>query len=101
MSYELRAYLNFPGTTRKALEYYHSIFGGDLQLMTFRDAHALPETSTGIDKIMNAELRTEFFTLMASDIIEETPYPVTVGNNFNLALVGSGTDALEALAAAL
>lgn len=98
MSIELRAYINFSGNAREAFEYYESVFGGELQVMTFRDAQALPETSSGLDKVMNAELRTTHFTLMGSDIIEETPFEVTVGNNFNLGLVGDGAATLDEIA---
>lgn len=100
MAYELRAYINFPGNTREAMEYYHSIFGGELQIMTFGDIQALPADSPSLNKVMNSELRTEAFTLMAADIIDETPIDVTLGNNFNIALVGNSAETLQALAPA-
>ncbi|WP_051259306.1 VOC family protein [Schaalia suimastitidis] len=100
MAYELRVYLNFPGNTAEAMTYYQGIFGGELQIMTFGDAQALPEGSPSLDKVMNAELRTPHFTLMAADIIAETPIEVTLGNNYNIALVGESVQTLEELASA-
>ena len=35
MSSQLNPYLNFNGTTRQALEFYASVFGGELTLSTF------------------------------------------------------------------
>ncbi|MDO5644699.1 MAG: VOC family protein [Dermabacter sp.] len=98
MSVELRAYINFEGTTREAMEYYQSVFGGELMVTTFGEAHAQPADSPSATKVMNSQLSTDLFTLMAADIIEETPFEVRVGNNFNLALVGDSAADLEAIA---
>jgi uncharacterized glyoxalase superfamily protein PhnB len=40
MASRLNPYLNFPGTTRQAMELYASVFGGELTVMTFADAGA-------------------------------------------------------------
>ena len=80
----LNPYLNFDGTAREAMEFYQSVFGGDLNVMTFGDMGDDGELK---DKVMHSQLTTpQGFTLMASD-----PAPgqeVTVGNNFGVSLSG-------------
>lgn len=60
----LNPYLNFAGNTREAMEYYHGIFGGTLNVSTFADfgMEGMPADGT-----MHAELSTDHFVLMASD----------------------------------
>ncbi|GAA1334628.1 MULTISPECIES: VOC family protein [Brachybacterium] len=98
MTVQLRAYLNFPGTTREALETYRDIFGGELILSTFGEFHAVPEGHEAAGKIMHAELTTEHFVLNAADAIPDM-HPVTIGDNVNLALMGTGEEDLAALTA--
>ena len=99
MSYALRPYLNFPGTTREAMEFYRSVFGGELVLNTFGDFHALPEGSPSLDKVMHSELRSEHITLAAADEIEETPFEVVYGNAVTLAIMGDADSEQELRAA--
>ncbi len=64
----LNPYLTFAGNAREAMEYYHSVFGGELAMNTFREFHMedLPEDE--LDGIMHAQLTTPTgFTLMGSD----------------------------------
>lgn len=96
MTVQLRPYLNFPGTTREALEFYRGIFGGELTVSTFGQYHAVPEGHEAEDKIMHAELVTEHFVLNAADAIPDM-HPVTIGDNINLSLLGSGAADLDAL----
>ena len=37
MATKLYPYLNFPGNAREAMEFYQSVFGGKLDVMTFGD----------------------------------------------------------------
>jgi len=99
MSYALHAYVNFPGTTREALEFYRSIFGGELTFSTFGDYQAAPEGSDAADRIMHASLITQRFSLFASDEVEGMP-PVRYGDSVSLAFMGRGVDALEELTVA-
>lgn len=100
MSLALRPYLNFPGTTREALEFYQGIFGGELTITTFGEFQALPENSPSNDKVMHSDLVTEHFSLHAADSIEETPIELVIGNNVNLAVMGEGAQTLETVRAA-
>lgn len=72
MAISVNPYLNFPGNTREAMEHYQSIFGGELQVMTFGDAGVTEMPAEGI---MHAALVHPDFTIMASDAMpgaEET-----------------------------
>ena len=61
----LNPYLNFDRTTREAMEFYQSVFGGDLNVMTFGDMGDEGDTKDGV---MHSQLTTpDGFTLMASD----------------------------------
>ena len=67
MASRLNPYLNFPGTAREAMQFYESVFGGTLTLMTFGDAGA--EGVPDPDQVMHASLETPSgYTLMASDL---------------------------------
>lgn len=90
MASRLNPYVNFESNARAAMEFYKSVFGGELNLSTFGDYGQ----STGTDAalIMHAQLETPGgFTLMASD----TPAHMTrtVGTNMSISL--SGTDEAE------
>ena len=62
----LNPYLGFKGRARDAMEFYRSVFGGDLRLTTFGEFGA-PE-GVDADQVMHAQLETPAgFTLMASD----------------------------------
>lgn len=64
MATRLCPYLNFPGNAREAMEYYHSIFGGKLDVMTFADygVEGAPPDGT-----MHAFLDVGDFAFAASD----------------------------------
>ena len=91
MSTTLNPYLNFRDTTRQAMEFYHSVFGGELNMNTFAEYHA-SEDPAEADKIMHAMLTTEGgLTLMAADTPNSMEF--NPGNNFAVSL--SGEDAAE------
>ena len=84
MTSRLNPYFSFPGNAREAMEFYQSVFGGDLNVMTFGD---MGEEGDIKDGVMHSQLTTtDGFTLMAAD-----PAPgqaVTPGNNFGVSLSG-------------
>jgi PhnB protein len=85
-------YLNFPGTTKEAFEYYESVFGTKIiAIQTYGEApFAGPVSDADKSKIMNAQLPiTETIHLMASDSIPGYGPPLTVGNNFHITLVAN------------
>jgi PhnB protein len=89
----LNPYLNFRGNAREAIEFYHSVFGGDLDVMTFAD-NGDPYPGEG-DKIMHAQIDTPSgFTLMASDVTSAHGYTAGV-NAFSVSLSGANADDAE------
>jgi len=88
MSSVLSPYLSFAGNAREALEFYESVFGGELVVTTFgefgMDAHgADPE------QIMHGQLNaSKGFVLMASDTPPGMQQPA--GTSITVCL--SGTD---------
>ncbi len=88
----LNAYLNFKNTSREAMEFYHSILGGNLIVTSFKDggmSHG-PETD---NLTMHSQLTTDFGTLMASDTPPEMEYKP--GTNFGLSLSGDNEEELR------
>jgi PhnB protein len=63
----LNPYIHFKDTARQAMEFYHSIFGGELAMNTFAEYHAT-EDPVDANKIMHAMLKAENgITFMAAD----------------------------------
>jgi PhnB protein len=90
----LNPYLNFRGQAREALEFYHSVFGGELNVGSFADFGMtdLPEGER--DLVMHGQIDSPSgFTLMASDVPSNMDY-ATGTNQFSVSLSGrSGDDA--------
>ena len=66
----LNPYLNFEGKTLEAMEFYQSVFGGELTTMTFGEIGMTEHEGNPIpaDGIMHSQLTTDAgFTLMAAD----------------------------------
>lgn len=86
MPSRLNPYLSFRGNARQAMEFYQSVFGGELVMNTFGEYHA-SEDPVDQDKIMHSQLETpNGFTLMASDTpngMEHKP-----GNNYSISIFG-------------
>ncbi|MDV2475420.1 VOC family protein [Rhodococcus zopfii] len=91
MGAQLNPYLSFRDNARQAMEFYRSVFGGELTVSTFGEFHAsdLPEEQ---DKVMHSALTAPHgLVLMGAD----TPnaMDLTPGNNFSISL--SGDDEAE------
>jgi PhnB protein len=82
MASRLNPYLSFKDNARDAMEFYKSVFGGELQIMTFGDnAHEPSEK----DKVMHGQLETPSgFTLMGSDTPDRMGYKPTSGMTVSL-----------------
>lgn len=64
----LNPYLSFRDTAREALEFYRSVFGGELTISTFGEFQMPGIEPADADKVMHGQLVTPSgFTLMASD----------------------------------
>jgi PhnB protein len=86
MTTRLNPYLSFRDTAREAMDFYQSVFGGELTRSTFGEFHA-SEDPAEQDKIMHSQLLTDNgLALMASDIPNHMEY--TVGTNYSVSLSG-------------
>ena len=86
MAVVLDPYLNFKDNTREAMEFYKSVFGGKLQMNTFKDFHASQDPSED-DKIMHSVLEAgNGITFMAADTPNRMEY--RAGSNFSMSLSG-------------
>jgi len=89
----LNPYLNFRDNAKEAMEFYQSVFGGELTRSTFAEFHA-SEDPTEQDKTMHAALTTPSgFSLMAADTPNAMEY--TPGNNYSVSLSGGNDDDAE------
>jgi PhnB protein len=87
----LNPYLGFRDTAKEAMEFYHSVFGGELTTSTFAEFQA-SEDPAERDKIMHSMLTTDSgLVLMAADTPNSMDY--TPGNNHSISL--SGEDEVE------
>jgi len=69
-----------------AMQFYQSVFGGDLHMSTFKEFNASQDPSEA-DKIMHAELNLgKGFVLMAADTPKRLAYQAATG--FSLTLSG-------------
>jgi len=86
MPTKLNPYLSFKDNTRDAMEFYRTVFGGKLQMNTFKDYHASQNPSED-DKIMHAVLDADNgITFMASDTPDRMEYKP--GTTFSMSLSG-------------
>jgi PhnB protein len=97
-------YLNFPGTTREALQFYETVFKTKIAMMqTFGETSFMPNVPDAAKlMIMHAQLPiTEAVHLMASDVVEGLSPPVKFGNNFHISVVASDKAEADRVFAAL
>jgi PhnB protein len=88
---QLNPYLSFRDTAREAMDFYQSVFGGELTRSTFAEFQATDDPAEQ-DKIMHSMLTTPGGqVLMASDTPNRMDY--TPGNNYSISL--SGDDEAE------
>jgi PhnB protein len=88
----LNPYIGFLDNAREAMEFYQSVFGGELDVNTFGQFGSAdgPEAN----KVMHAQLETpQGFTLMASDTPEGMEHKP--GNNISVSLSGEEGDGLD------
>ena len=73
MTSRLNPYINFNGDARAAMEFYRSVFGGELTVSTFGE-FGNPDPAVA-DRIMHGQLETPAgYTLMGSDVMPDMPF---------------------------
>jgi len=85
----LNPYITFDGTARQAMEFYHSVFGGELTISTFGELGGSDEPADK-DLIMHAQLVAGDLNLMGADTPGHMDY--SPGNDFSVSLSGAQSD---------
>lgn len=93
MTTRLNPYISFRDNARDAMDFYESVFGGELTLSTFGDFQA-SQDPVDADKVMHSMLVTRNgLVLMASDTPQGMGYKP--GDNFSVSLSGEASDENE------
>lgn len=93
METKLNPYIGFDNNARQAMEYYHQVFGGTLELHTFKEYNASQDPSED-DKIMHGVLQSGAgITLMGSDTPNSMAYKS--GSSISLSLNGDNLGTLQ------
>ncbi|WP_394940338.1 VOC family protein [Psychromicrobium sp. YIM B11713] len=91
MTTRLNPYLSFKDNAKEAMEFYQSVFGGELTASTFAEFNA-PVEANEANLIMHSQLETAGgLTLMASDTPSHMEFKP--GNTYSVSL--SGEDEAE------
>ncbi len=89
----LNPYINFKGNTREAMEFYKTVFGGKLEMTTFKDGGA-PADPTQENNIMHAMLAADNgIVFMAADVPNGMEYKP--GTNISMSLSGENEEELR------
>lgn len=86
MNTQLVAYLTFEGQAKNAMDFYKSVFGGELTSQTFAEIPGYEGKEENKDKIMHAQLESDGFTVMASDSMDDA---IKGGNQICLTFVSN------------
>jgi len=94
MQSKLNPYLSFKDNTREAMDFYHTVFGGKLNLSTFKELNASQDPSED-NLIMHSVLEADNgITFMASDTPKRMEY--RPGTNMSMSLSGDNEAELKA-----
>ncbi len=94
MPTRLNPYLAFKDNARQAMEFYQSVFGGNLQMNTFKEFNASQDPSED-NKIMHSMLESDNgIVFMAADTPSSMEY--SPGTNISMSLSGDNEAELTA-----
>lgn len=80
----LNPYLHFRDTAREAMEFYQSVFGGELEIETFGESE-IDHHPDDADLVLHAVLETpDGMVLMASDTPQGVPYDGAGGHSISI-----------------
>lgn len=93
MQSNLNPYLSFRDNAREAMEFYKTVFGGKLEMQTFKEFHASQDASED-NKIMHSVLTADNgIVFMASDTPNGMEY--RTGTNMSMSLNGDNETELR------
>ena len=93
MSVGLNPYLNFRDNAREAMDFYRTVFGGTLQINTFKEFQAAQDASED-DLVMHAQLEGDHgVVFMASDTPRSMEY--RPGSAISMSLSGDDEELLR------
>ncbi|MFE7799353.1 VOC family protein [Nocardia sp. NPDC057440] len=88
-------HINLRGDARAALEFYHSVFGGDLAVVTYTDAHSVQDPGEA-DQVMWGEVTSgKGFHVMAYDVPSSRTWEQGTGSYF-VSVRGKDADEIAA-----
>ena len=100
MSVTTTPHLNFRGDARAALEFYHSVFGGELLLLTNEQTHSTERPEEAQQIKYGQVLGANGFQIMAYDVPASVPYDQGDGSVF-VSVRGDSADEIAQLWATL
>jgi PhnB protein len=93
MQSTLNPYLSFRDNARQAMEFYQTVFGGKLEMQTFKEFHASQDPGED-QKIMHSMLKADNgIVFMASDTPNGMEY--RAGTNMSMSLSGDNEKELR------
>jgi PhnB protein len=93
MNSKLNPYLNFDGNTREVMEFYKTVFGGELTMSTYAEIGGSTDPDE-MNRIMHSMLVAENgITLMAADTNKHMDFKP--GNNISISLSGNNNEELS------
>jgi PhnB protein len=96
MSVRTTTHVNFRGQAREALTFYRSVFGGEIQIATYHDTHAVEQPDQAGHVAFGRVDAPNGFTIMAYDVQPSKDYDPGI-NAFYITLEGSDGDEIQPL----
>ncbi|MFD2146914.1 VOC family protein [Mucilaginibacter antarcticus] len=99
----INPYLNLPGNTEEAFNFYKSVFGGEFSVVSrFKDTeHGVNMPAEDQDKVMHISLPIGQNVLMGTDALESAGHFVTIGDNISISISTDSVDETNQLFDAL
>ena len=100
----INPYLNFPGNTEEAFNFYKKVFGGEFlgEINRFKDTPDADKIGKDDqEKVMHIALPIGSNVLMATDALPSMGFNVTFGNNFYLSIEAESKEEADKLFNAL
>lgn len=93
MSAHISPYLTFNGNCKEALEFYHSVLGGKVEMHPFSEYYPDEASHPHGEKIMHGMLENHAMSFMASDKALEGEY--VIGNHMSMSISGDDAEYLR------